>query len=101
MFDKMKQMYELQKKAKEMQKAVEAMTVERTSIGGKISVTLNGNFKVEKLSIDESALVPANKASLEKTLADLFSSAAEEIRATSTRQAMGMMKDMNIKLPGF
>jgi DNA-binding YbaB/EbfC family protein len=101
MLDKMKQMYELQKKAKEMQKAVEAMTVERVSAGGKVSLVMNGNFKVERLSIDESALIPGNKAALEKTLAELFTGAAEEVRAASTRQAMGMMKEMNIKLPGM
>ncbi len=101
MFDKMKQMYELQKKAKEMQKAMDALTVERTSAGGKISLVLNGNFKVEKLSIDEAALTPANKASLEKTLADLFSGAADEVRQKSSQQAMGMMKEMNLKIPGF
>ena len=101
MFDKMKQMYELQKKAKEMQKAKDAITVERSSAGGKVSVTLNGNFKVEKITIDESALVPGNKAALEKTLAELFSGAADEVRQKSSQQAMGMMKDMNIKMPGF
>jgi DNA-binding YbaB/EbfC family protein len=101
MFDKMKQMYELQKKAKEMQKAMDSIVVERSSAGGKVTVALNGNFKVEKVVIDESALVPSNKAALEKTLAELFTGAADEVRQQSSRQAMGMMKDMNLKMPGF
>lgn len=101
MLDKMKQLYDLQKKAKEMQKALDGITVERTSPGGKVSITLNGNMKVEKLSIDESALVPANKALLEKTLIELISGAADEVRAKSSQQAMGMMKDMNLNIPGL
>ena len=99
MFDKMKQLYDLQKKAKEMQKALDAVTVERESLGGKLRLVINGNFKVESLFIDESALVPANKAALEKTLADLFTVAAEEVKVKSSKQAMGMMKGLNI--PGL
>lgn len=101
MFDKMKQLYDLQKKAKEMQKSMDGIIVERESPGGKVKLALNGNFKVTSLSIDESALVPGNKAVLEKTLTDLFSDASEQVRAESSRQAMGMMKGMNLNIPGM
>jgi DNA-binding YbaB/EbfC family protein len=99
MFNQMKQLYELQKKAKEMQRTLDGVRVERTSAGGKVALTLNGNFKVESLTIDESALVPGNKSALEKTLSDLFTDAAEEVRKAAAKQAAGMMKGLNI--PGM
>lgn len=101
MFDKMKQLYDLQKKAKEMQKSLEGIVVQRESAGGKVKLALNGNFKVTSITIDESALVPGNKSALEKTLTDLFDDASEEVRAQSSRQAMGMMKGMNLNIPGM
>ncbi len=36
MFDKMKELYEMQKKAKEVQKAMDELRVEKTSPGGKL-----------------------------------------------------------------
>jgi nucleoid-associated protein EbfC len=101
MLDKMKQLYEMQKKAKEMQKALDELKIERVSPGGKVSLTLNGSFKVESLSIDPEALKPENKSALEKTLVDLFSEAAAEVKQKSAQQAMGMMKEMNLKIPGM
>jgi nucleoid-associated protein EbfC len=99
MLDKMKQLYELQKKAKEMEKALESVVVTRESPGGRLKLSMNGQFRVTSLSIDESALAPGNRAVLEKGLTELFNGAADEARQQSSRQAMGMMKGMNI--PGF
>jgi DNA-binding YbaB/EbfC family protein len=101
MFDKMKQLYEMQKQARSMQKSVEAMKVEKSAEGGKITVVMNGAMKVESLSIDESLLSPANKSSLEKSLTRLLSDAAEEAGKLASQEAMAMMKNLNIKLPGM
>lgn len=94
MFDKMKQLYDLQKKAKEMQESLGKIVIERQSADGKVKVAMNGNFKVTDLSIDESLLAPGNKGALEKTLKDLLSQASEQVRSESSRHAMGMMKGM-------
>ena len=101
MFDKVKQLYDMQKQAKEMQKSVEALKIEKTGASGKIRLVMNGAFKVEELSIDESLLAPAQKAFLEKTLRDLMTEAAEEAGKASAQQAMSLMKQMNLKLPGM
>jgi len=101
MFNKMKQLYDMQKQAKDMQKSVEKLRVEKSAEGGKVTVVMNGAFKVESLSIDPSLLDPSKKAFLEKTLVLLISDAAEEAGKLSAQEAMAMMKNMNFKLPGM
>ena len=101
MFNKMKQLYDMQKQAKEMQRTVEKLKVEKSAEGGKIKVVMNGAFKVESLSIDPSYLDPTRKAVLEKTLIELISGAAEDAAKLSAQEAMAMMKNMNLKLPGM
>lgn len=96
MFDKMKQLMEIQKKAKEMQKTLDSIRLEKTSPDGKIRLTMNGNNRVESLSIDDSLLSPAQKQALEKKLADLITETAEEIRKQVASQAMGLMKGMGL-----
>jgi DNA-binding protein YbaB len=97
MFDKMKQLMELQKKAKEMQKMLEGIRVEKSEKG--VTIALNGAFQVERVSVDEALLTPARKAELEQLLARLFGETAEEVRKRSAAEAMGAMKGMG--LPGL
>jgi DNA-binding YbaB/EbfC family protein len=101
MFDKMKQLYDLQKQAREAQKAAADLKVEKKSRDGKISVLMNGTFHVESLSIDSSLLAADQKLALERSLLETFNEAADEAGKQSAAQAMDLMKKMNIKLPGF
>ena len=98
MFDKVKQLYDMQKQAREMKKTVEAVKVEKETLAGKLKITMNGSFKVESLSIDDSLLQPANRSSLERALTDLITETAEEVAKVSAQQAMAMMKGMNLKI---
>lgn len=101
MFDKVKQLYDMQKQAREMKKTVEAVKVEKDAQGGKIKLVMNGSFHVESISIDDSLLKPENRASIENSLKQLITDTAEEVAKISAQQAMAMMKDMNFKLPGM
>lgn len=94
MFDKMKQMYELQKKAKEVQRKLEAMRVERAEGGVKLAV--NGIFKVETLEIDPSFLTPDRKAQLESTLKKLFSDAIHEAQKRSAAESQDLLKGFSL-----
>lgn len=98
MFDKVKQLYDMQKQARDMKKTVEAVKIEKEALGGKLKISMNGSFKVENVSIDDSLLQPGNRASLEKELKDLISDTAEEVAKVSAQQAMAMMKDLNLKI---
>jgi DNA-binding YbaB/EbfC family protein len=99
MFNKIKNLYDVNKQAKQMQRTVEALKVEKSADGGTVRIVMNGAFKVESLAIDESWLDPSKKAALEKTLVSLISQAAEEAGKLAAQEAMAMMKNLNI--PGM
>jgi DNA-binding YbaB/EbfC family protein len=101
MFDKMKQLYDMQKQAKQMKKDLEAQIVEKTALGGKLKIGMNGTFEVKSISIDESLLNPGQKSTLESALSKLITETTEEIGKQSAAQAMDLMKGMNLKLPGM
>ncbi len=96
MFDKMKQLYELQKKAKEMQKKLEEITVEESS--GGIKIKLNGLMRVESLEIDPSYFTPDKKEKLESSLRKLFSDAVESAQKKSASFSQDLLKGLS--LPG-
>ena len=92
MFDKMKQLYDLQKKAKEIQKKLEGIQVEQTQDG--IKLRINGVFKVESLEIDPSFLTVDKKAKLENTLSRLFSDAVKEAQKRSAMESKDLFQGL-------
>ena len=68
MFNQMKNLMDMQKQAKEMKKTVEAVKVERETSDGRLKISMNGAFKVESLSIDETLLRPDNQEYLQNAL---------------------------------
>jgi DNA-binding YbaB/EbfC family protein len=99
MFDKMKQLYEMQKKAKEIQRQLEVVKLTKTSGDEKISLVLNGLHRVENIRIDPVWLSPEKKASLEAVLKQLINEGLEEIQRQTAAQAADLMKDF--KIPGL
>ncbi len=94
MFDKMKQLYELQKKAKEMQKKLESISIEE-ELGG-IKIKLNGLLKVESLEIDPSYLASDKKEKLESTLCKLFSEAVQSVQKSSASFSQDLLKGLSL-----
>jgi len=98
----MKQLYEMQKKAKELQRQLESIKVEKSSSGGAIQVRVNGGQKLEAVTIDPSWLTAEKKTSLEKTLVDLVNTAFEEAQKQSASQAASLMKELKgLGIPGL
>ena len=93
MFDKMKEIYELQKKAKELQKRLEEMTVEQ--IEGGIKLRLNGLFKVVSLEIDPSFLSLDRKEMLEASLKKLFTDTVQEVQKRSASSSSDLLKGLS------
>jgi DNA-binding protein YbaB len=104
MLDKMKQMKELldvQRKAKGVQKELRDTEIEAVSNDGKIEVVFNGELKLISLHIDEAYLEDNSLKNLEQTLSTTITEAlskAQQVAAEKTRQ---IMKDMNINIPGL
>lgn len=89
----MKQIYELQKKAKEIQKKLETVKVEEMEGGVKIKI--NGTLKVESVEIDPVLLTPDKKEKLESLLCKIFSSAALEAQKRSALQSQDLFKGLS------
>ncbi len=94
MLDKMKQIYEFQKKAREIQKHLEDMKVEQME--GGVTLCLNGLFKVESLQIDPSLMSPDRKEKLESTLKKLFSETALEVQKRSAASSADFLKGLSL-----
>ena len=102
MLDKMKQLYELQKKAREIKKQLESVVVNVEEAGGKIKVSMNGEFKVQSLNIDPYFLNPEKKAELENTLKRALLNAVGQAQTQSAGKMRELSKGLNLPdIPGL
>jgi len=98
-FGQMKELYQLQKKAKAMQIELKAMEIEASSGDGWVTVVVSGEMKVVDISINEEALTPENKTKLENSIKDAISQAMGRAQTESATRMQPLLKDMN--LPGL
>lgn len=104
MLDKMKQakeLFDLQKKAKAMQKELRDTEIEAVSNDQKITVVFNGELKLVELKIDESYLSDHSMKDLERTLTTTITEAMSKAQNVAAEKTREIMKDMNINLPGM
>lgn len=101
MLDKMKQLYQLQKQAKAMQKELRDTEIEAEGAGGLIRVVVTGEQKLQSISLDESLLTPANKRDLEVALTSTLKEALDQAQKIATEKSQAMMKELNINIPGL
>jgi DNA-binding YbaB/EbfC family protein len=91
-FEKFKKLYELQKKAKQVQRDLRDLLIETKSTDGKIKIVLNGEFKVEEVAVDEEYLRSGQKeefeALLKKVLQDAISK-TQKVVAERAKEVMG------------
>jgi len=101
MFDKAKQIYELQKKAKAIQKDLKDTEIEAESSDGFVKVVFNGEQHLVEVSIDENSLKSENKKALENDLKNTISQAIARSQALAAEKTKEMMGDMNLNIPGL
>lgn len=94
MFEKMKQLMDMQKFAKEAERRLGDIRLDREALGGKLRATVSGNQVVHSLAIDESLLAPAQKGALEKALVGVLNEALSDAKAEGARAAMDLMKGL-------
>ncbi len=99
MFDKAKQAYDMMKKQRELKKHLEATIVNVEEAGGKLKLSMNGEFKAVSISIDPYFLAPERKTDLENALKRAISNGVGQSQAASAGKMKEMFKDMNI--PGL
>jgi len=94
MFDKMKQLYDLQKKAKQMEKDLEVLTLTVDEAGGRVKLTVNGKFKITEISIDPYYFAPDKKTELESAIKRASSNAVGQMQKKSAAIAAEVYKSM-------
>jgi DNA-binding protein YbaB len=94
MFEKMKQLMDMQKFAKEAERRLGDIRLEREGLGGKVRATVTGNQAVVALDIEESLVAPGQKAALEKALVGVLNEALTDAKAEGARAAMDLMKGL-------
>jgi len=99
MFDKAKDMYQIQKQARDIKKKLKNTHIEAETDG--VTVTINGEQEVMKVSISDEALQSAQekKRNLEESLEKAFNKAVKK----SQQIGAEMMKDVmgGLNFPGL
>lgn len=94
MFDKMKQLMEMQKKMQEIKRELENTVFEVVSQDGNIKISMSGTQEVKEVSI-QADLDKTDKPGLERSMKDAYNRALKR----SQEVAAGKMKGLN--LPGL
>lgn len=104
-FDLGQMMQQAQRLQEDMLKAkqeAEQQTVEASSGGGMVTITISGGMEVKRVKLDPAAVDPKDVGMLEDLIAAAFNQAvqkAQKLTAESMQKAMGPLAGMNI--PGL
>lgn len=98
MFDKMKQLFDMQKKAKEIKGQLSEMQIDVERLNGKIKMSFDGEQNIKDLQIDKELLKEDNKSFLEDNLKECINEASRKIK----RIMIDKMKDSlgGLNIPG-
>jgi DNA-binding YbaB/EbfC family protein len=104
MLDKMKQakqLFDMQKKAKNVQKELRDTEIEAKSPDGAVTVVFNGELKLVELNIDHDYMSNHSVSDLERGLKTTITEALSKSQAVAAEKTREIMKELNINLPGF
>lgn len=97
MFDKMKQLMDMQKKMQEVKRQLDEATFEVSSPDGVLKITMSGSQEVKSVSIQPD-MASLNKENLERSIKDTYNRAimrSHEIAADRMKNVVGF------NLPGL
>lgn len=101
MFDKAKELYQLQKKAKEVQKELKNIEVEAQSSDGSVTAIFTADQKIKSIDISEEMLEAGKKRDLEDKLLKVISEALSRSQAVAAEKTKGLMGEMGLNIPGM
>lgn len=98
-FSKARELYDLQKKARKLQKELKDTEIEAKSSNGWVTVVFNGEQHMTEINIEEEALSIENKRELEKDIKNTVSQAIARAQAYAAEK----MKEItgNLNIPGL
>lgn len=97
MLDKMKQLWEMQKKMQELKRELERTVFEVESPDGLVKVKMNGSQQVQEVTIP-GGLEGADKARLEKAVKEALNRAIKRSQEIATEK---MKQISGLNLPGL
>jgi len=103
-FDKVgqaKKMFELQRKAKAIQKELRDTLIEATELDGKIRVVVTGEQKIEEIEIAPEVLTPDQKRAIEIGLKNAFAQAIARSQQIAADKMKAIAGEMGLGLPGM
>ena len=98
-FGKMKDLYKLQKQAREIQRELRDTEIEARSNDDWVTVVFNGEQHLQEITLADEALRPENRQELEKQLVNTISQAISRSQALAAEKMKSVMGDMG--LPGM
>jgi len=96
MFDKMKQLLEMQKSMQELKRQLEETNFDVFSPDRLVTINMNGAQKVNKVTINGN-LAEVDKTGLEKAIADAYNRSVKEAQDVAARKLKNIP---GLKLPG-
>ena len=99
MFDKFRELYQFQKKARVIQKELRNTEIEASALEGKIKVIFSGEQKVQKIEFAEEILQPERKRELERGVEDAIREAVTKSQQIAAEKMKAITGDLNI--PGM
>ena len=99
MFDKARQLYDLQKKARAIQKELKETEVEAKAAGGQVTIVFNGEQHIQSVEIAEEMLTSEKKRELEKALQQAIAEAVSRVQAIAAEKMKAIAGDL--KIPGL
>ncbi len=97
-FDKAKRMWQLQSKARAIQKELRDLHFEGIELGGKVKVVVDGEQKVQMVEIAEELLNPAEKTAVEKFIRQATNSAITKAQQASAQKMKGVAGDLGLNI---
>lgn len=95
----MRQMQQMQKNLAKAQQELEEATVEATSGGGAVTVTMNGHQKIMSINIAKQAVDPDDVEMLQDLIMSAINEAAEKAQQLANSHMGGLTGGLNI--PGL
>ena len=106
MFEQLKNMGDMVKKAKEMrnemkriQEELKSYIITETAVGGLLSISLNGEMEMVDISIHDDLLQPKNREKLQEAIKKLYNKTAEKAKKEATGKLSALTGGLNI--PGL
>lgn len=99
MLDKMKQLFKMQKQAKEIKRELSEIEVKVEKLEGKINMTFDGEQNIKDLKIDKELLKEENKSLLEDNLKSCINEASYKIKKIMVDKMKDSLGGLNI--PGL